>query len=386
VLQGVDHESDPGHTRLLFQTGLEAGYFVRETITVNANVVLATHGETVAAEVLGSGAAEVADQSFQLKTLPLTYLSAPVPGGAQSTLELRVDGVLWREVATLQGQPGDAQVFTLRLDDDGATRVSFGDGRHGARLPSGEENVAGVYRSGLGPAGNVGADSLQLLQTRPLGIREVTNPLPASGAAPRDEVEQARHNAPVRVRTLGRIVSLSDFNDFARTFAGISKVRCQPLAGVHLTVAGVGGSAVVPGSALFDNLFRAIEAARLPGPPLTLQSYEPLPVVIDAHVVVDPRFRSEQVLAEVEAALAAAFAFDRRELAEPLYAAQVIPTAQAVRGVVAVDLDRFYVEGTEPGFHTLLQARAARLAGGRTRPAQLLLVRPGAVTLKVRTP
>ncbi|MEM8961668.1 MAG: putative baseplate assembly protein [Acidobacteriota bacterium] len=385
LLQDLDNESDPGHTRLLFQSGLEAGFFVRDSVTVNANVVLASHGETVADEPLGSGDAETPNQSMTLKTLPLTFLSAPIPGGTQDTLEVRVDGVLWQRVDTLFAQAAEDLVYTLRIDDDGTTRVQFGDGINGARVPSGEENVVGSYRSGTGLEGNVDADSLQLLQTRPLGIAEVTNPLPASGAAPRDDVEQARANAPVNVRTLGRIVSLSDFDDFTLTFAGISKVRCQRLAGIHLTVAGVGGAAVTPGSSLYDNLFRAIEVARLPGPPLTLQSYEPLPVRIEAQIVVDTRFRSEQVLAAVEAAIETTFAFDQRDLAQPFYAAQVIPVMQAVRGVEAVDLDAFYV-GDTPGISSLLQAREARLEGGRIRPAQMLLVEPGTVTLRRRTP
>ena len=43
------------------------------------------------------------------------------------------------------------------------------------KLPTGAENVAAVYRSGVGLAGMVPADALSLLQTRPLGVRGVTN-------------------------------------------------------------------------------------------------------------------------------------------------------------------------------------------------------------------
>ncbi|MCP4570368.1 MAG: putative baseplate assembly protein [FCB group bacterium] len=382
-----DH--DPEHTCLVFHTGLEEGFFVRDTVAVNGNVVVATHGETVAGEILGGGDGALVHQSFPLPRPPLTFLSAPVPGGAASTLEVRVDGVLWQEVGTLFTEDPDSRAYTVRIDDDGTTTVHFGDGKNGARLPSGDENVVATYRSGIGIEGEVGAGSLQLLQTRPLGVSEVTNPLPAAGAAPPDTVEQARAGAPVRVRTLGRIVSLADFEDFARTFAGIGKVRVEALTGIHLTIAAVGGEEIVPGSALYDNLFRALEAARLPGPPLILQSYERLPVRLDAAVIVDPRYRTEQVLADVEAAVTEAFAFDRRELAEPLYAAQIVPVVQAVDGVVAMDLDTFCVDVTSDGqplFQSELPARAARLAGGRTLPAQLLVIEPGAVNLRARTP
>ncbi|MBW8874453.1 MAG: putative baseplate assembly protein [Acidobacteria bacterium] len=387
LLQEIDQASEPGHTRLIFQQPLPAGLLDRAAVVINANVVVATHGESVA-EVLGSGDTSRSNQRFTLSRPPLTFLSAPVPGGRGSSLVVRVDGVAWREVDSLYGEDGKSQSYMVEIDDDGRATVRFGDGRNGARLPTGNENVTAAYRSGVGLAGRVGANTLQLLVTRPLGIREVTNPLPAAGAAAPDTVAQARSGGAVAARTLGRIVSLSDFEDFARTFAGIAKVAAAPIAGVHLTVAGVDGDPVDPGSALYTNLLQALEAARLPGPPVSLSSYEPLPFRVAAQLVTDPRYRPEDVAARVSAALLAAFAFDRRELAAPVYASDVVRLIQSVAGVAAVDLDALYVgTGTAATLAPVLTAQPARFAGGRVLPAQLLYLPAGSnLSLRTRTP
>jgi predicted phage baseplate assembly protein len=384
LLRTVDSESVPGHTTLVLEQAI-LDPLVRSSLRLNANVARATHGETVE-EVLGSGDAAQTGQSFRLQRSPLTFDSAPVPGGTASSLTVRVDGVRWQEVASLHGQGSEAQVYTVEVDEEGRATVRFGDGIDGARLPSGAENVTAVYRFGLGPDGEVAAGSLSLLATRPLGIAEVTNPLAAAGAAAPDTVEQARRNAPVTVRTLGRVVSLSDFEDFTLAFAGIGRVRAAPLGGVHLTVAGVGGTAVDPGSVLFENLFEALETARLPGPPMHLASYEPLPFDVAAKLVIDPRFRAEDVFGRAREALAAAYAFERRQMAQPLWAADVVTLLQAVSGVVAVDLDALHLTGAVPRLPARLDALPARRRGAEILPAQLLLLNPDGITLGVRTP
>ncbi len=102
----------------------------------------ATHGETQS-EVLGGGDGSRRFQRFTLKQKPLTYVAAPTASGARSTLEVRVDGIRWDEVPSLYRPRPDARVYVTRLDDEGRVTVQFGDGIHGARLPTGQENVRG---------------------------------------------------------------------------------------------------------------------------------------------------------------------------------------------------------------------------------------------------
>ncbi|UUZ53292.1 hypothetical protein LP419_31085 [Massilia sp. H-1] len=70
---------DTVHTYLEFASPL-AYKFKRSTVRIRANVVRATHGET-RREVLGSGDAAKALQTFTLKQAPLTYVSASTVSG-----------------------------------------------------------------------------------------------------------------------------------------------------------------------------------------------------------------------------------------------------------------------------------------------------------------
>jgi hypothetical protein len=194
------------------------------TVVINANVARATHGET-RAEVLGSGNGQVAFQPFTLKQKPLTYVSAATPAGAASTLAVRVNGLLWDEVPTLYGRAAGERVYVTRASDEGDVAIQFGDGKTGARVPTGTSNVAAQYRVGTGLAGMLDAGQLSLLLTRPLGVKGVVNPLPTTGAADPESPDDARRNAPLTVLTLDRIVSLQDYEDFARAFAGVGKSK-----------------------------------------------------------------------------------------------------------------------------------------------------------------
>ena len=115
--------------------------------------------------------------------------------------------------------------YIVRRSDDNVASVIFGDGEQGARPPTGTENIVATYRTGIGLAGMLGADRLTLLRERPLGIASVNNPLPTTGAAEPENRDAAKENAPLTVLTMERIVSLRDFEDFARGFAGIGKAQ-----------------------------------------------------------------------------------------------------------------------------------------------------------------
>ena len=193
-----------GLTTLTFESGLAYSY-KRDTVTVNANVASATHGETTS-EILGNGNGAQANQKFTLRKPPLTYTAAPTPSGSASTLQLRVNNLLWSQYPSLYGLRPNDQSYAIRLDDDGKPNIIFGDGEKGARLPTGLNNVIATYRSGIGLAGEVEAGSLTILQSRPLGVKGVINPLPATGAGDPEKMEKARSNAPLTVRTLDRIV------------------------------------------------------------------------------------------------------------------------------------------------------------------------------------
>ena len=67
------------------------------------------------------------------------------------------------------------------------------------------------------------AGAITTLIDRPLGVSGVTNPLGATGGQDPQSVDDIRTNAPLSVLTLGRAVSITDYQNFAATFAGIAK-------------------------------------------------------------------------------------------------------------------------------------------------------------------
>jgi len=373
---------DRTHTFVRLDKALSYCYR-HDSVTIYANVVKATHGET-RNETLGGGDGSKALQSFTLKQSPLTFLAAPTAAGAESSLQVFVNDVRWHQQTSFVDRAPTDHAFITRTDDDGKTTLTFGNGREGARLPTGTENVKAVYRNGIGKPGNVRAGQLNLLSTRPLGVKEVVNPLRASGGADRETRDQARRSAPLAVMSLDRLVSTPDYADFARSFAGIAKADAVELSDgrrtvVHVTIAGSDDIPIDTGSDLYRNLRRALLDLGDPFQPVQLATRELLILVLSAGLRIDPDYRWESVVTEVRAKLLDRLGFERRELAQDVTASEVLSVMQSVRGVVYVDLDAFGAvpstiadPGAEAGRRPLTPeqtaAEIARIVGAAPAP------------------
>ncbi|MBS0445358.1 MAG: putative baseplate assembly protein [Proteobacteria bacterium] len=391
LLQDIVHAD--GRSTLVLQQGLTYSY-VRAGLVISANVVHATHGETVN-EMLGSGDASQANQSFVLKKPPTTFLSAPTASGVQSTLEVRVGGVRWDERPSLYDAAPNDLVYTTRIADDATMTVTFGDGTQGARLPTGSVNVAATYRSGIGPDGEVDAGTLTMLRAQPLGLRSVTNPIAASGAEGPEQLADARRNAPLTLLTFERVVSLLDYENYARAYPGIGKARGDVLwvdgaSMVYLTVAGATGGA--PGSDALANLQQSIAGASDPAQRFVAAAYVQRYFTLSAQLAVDPRYRFADVQAAVQAAVLSAFGFDARDLGQSVTAAEIMALVHTVPGVVAIDIVELlpYADDAQAVGASLdaVPAFGARYdtATKTQTPAELLLVNPAGVTLTEMTP
>ena len=350
MLSGVEHRfnqelpGDKTHTFIKLAEKLQY-CFKRDTVTIYGNVVKATNGET-RKEVLGSGDGAKALQAFILKQPPLTFISANNPSGVDSTLKVYVNDVQWHETDSPAGlSPTDRRFFT-KTDDDGKMKIIFGNGRKGARLPTGIENIKAEYRNGMGKPGNVKAWQITLLATRPLGVKEVINPLRASGGADKESRDQVRKNAPLAVMALDRLVSVQDYVDFSRTYAGIGKACAAELSDgrsqtVHVTIAGADDIPIDETSDLFQNLRQALHDFGDPFLPIQLAVRELKFIVISARVRILPDYQWEAVVTQLRETLLDAFSFERRELGQDVLLSEVISVMQGVRGVAYVDVDVF---------------------------------------------
>ncbi|MGE3976716.1 MAG: putative baseplate assembly protein [Nitrospira sp.] len=360
---------EEGLTTLTFQSALAHPY-VRATVQVSGNVAAATHGES-RSELLGSGDGRVPFQQFALRQPPLTYVSAPTPSGGQSTLEVRVDDQLWEEVATLYGRGPTEHIYVTRRDDNGKTTIQFGDGATGARLPTGQQNVRATYRQGIGASGLVKAVQLNLLMTKPAGVRGVTNSVDAVGAADPESLEDIRRNAALTLRTLDRIVSLQDYEDFAAAFSGVSKALATSTwtghrRGVLLTVAGTGGVVVKETGSIYSNLVRAIQDVGDPLVPVQVASYRPAFFKAGAKIIPASGYSAELVLSAVQERLREAFSFQSRDFGQPVALSEVLTVIHRVPGVQAAQLTQLYRvdDPTAPSLQTELPAMVPQSGSG----------------------
>lgn len=390
------------------------------SLRIFGNVVSAVEGSTVAGEVLGDGDATQANQVFRLAQPPAFRLGGglPAPGvdvpvsaadaaTFASTVEVRVRGQLWHRAEHLEGATAEARVYRLDVDQGGIGSLVFGSGEQGARLPSGTDNVRATYSTGMSTR-SVPEGGIALPQNRPLGLDSVANPLPSTPGARAESPEVARQRAPRSVRTLGRVVSLRDYADFALDFPGVVKASSWAVrsaadsAGgtasgggrpaVQLTVAVEGGAAASSGT--LDDLRAAIEARRSAGVPLYVQDYRPVRLRAIAKLLIDPDLPWRIVEETVERRLRERFGFARADFGGAVSAAALVRQIQLVEGVQAVDLDelswrdasRRQADGDSsrgdspsrdtPSRDTPRQCRARPPAweGGILRPAELVLL------------
>jgi hypothetical protein len=329
--------------------------YARSSCSLLGNVAVATQGETVKDEVLGSGDGS-AFQSYPLKKKPLTYLPASDPEGltaVKSTLSVTVNGVAWDERSNLAQSAPDARDFTTTLDDTAQTAVVFGDGFSGARPPGGTNNIHARYRRGLGSAGNLPANSIQQLVDSIPNLKKVTNPVPASGGSDADSPTQIRTAAPASLCTFGRAVSAPDYAALALNFPGISKataiwVVSDPVTNqavarpyVQLTIASV-DETPIRGTLLASNLRSFLDNHRDPNVLLRLQDFSPVYVELIVEIEIDSHFPQNATLGQVQAALNPGqnpdgsfgyFAFQNLQFGQPIFLSTVYATVQSVPGV-----------------------------------------------------
>lgn len=337
------------HTRILLASKLFNCY-ERETTTVNANVGAATAGQSTA-EILGNGSAATPNQKFTLKQSPLTFVQAATATGRSSTLQVRANGVAWTEAPSLYQQGPSQRVFSTLNQPKGVTTILFGDGVEGATLPTGQNNIQATYRVGSGLAGNVAAGSITTLIDRPLGVSGVINAEAATGGQDPQSLDGIRANAPLSVLTLGRAVSITDYQNYASAFAGIAKayaiwIPSGPGRGVFLTVAAAGGVALPPGTSTLGYLISSLHNYGNPLIPIDAQSFLETLFGLEADLRYDAAYDASVVRAAVLASLSQNYSFAGRTFGQGVSADEIAALIQAIPGVVAVNVTKLKVVAT----------------------------------------
>jgi hypothetical protein len=348
-------------TRLHLVRALRFAYPLAGTVVLG-NTAAVTHGARAPDEVLGSGDRAVASQRFALRRCPVSQVADPSAGrGVRGALEVLVGDERWTEVETLADSRPDDRHYMVEADEAGTATLRFGDGRHGATLPTGRDNVRARYRVGLGRSGNVPAGMItQVPEARGL-VQAARHAADASGGADRETVDLARRGAGLVVRTLDRAVSLADHTDLALSFAGIAKARTDwsreiGRTVVAVTVAPEGGGPLDPERAAALHAF--LEARRSPRFGLVVREYQARPIRLVLDVTIHADALRLPTLARVRAAFGREddpelgpgfFHFDRRSLGETLTLSEIYALVEAIPGVDHALATAFRLEADTAG-------------------------------------
>jgi hypothetical protein len=143
---------------------------------------------------------------------------------------------------------------------------------------------------------------------------------------------------------LGRVVSLRDYEDFARAYTGIAKAQATVLstqAGRTIVVTVAGDDGKQPPD---ETRIRLLNALKQSGDPLVhceVVGYLTAAFRLAMRIKRHPDHERDAVLKRVAAALRTAFSFDARDFGQMVAHSEIIAVAQAVDGVAGVDLDGF---------------------------------------------
>ncbi len=349
-------------------------------VTVLGNLAEASQGKTEAQVVLGNGDHRQAWQTFPLAKAPLTYFLAPAAVPAQQpALQIWVDGRLWQQVDSFFGHGPNEPIYIVREDAQGKSFVQFGDGLTGARLPSGLSNVQALYRSGAGAHGALKAGAKPSASERPVGFDKLALAGIVAGGAEPEAAEKARQAAPGKVQSLGRLVSIQDYESETLGVPGVvsASAAWDLYAGVPAVILRV----LLEGGREAE--FNAVKATlghaqRCRGPdrfPLVVEQALLRYLFIDLSYVREPSYRQEDVEAAIRAALglvadaanerSGLFGLRKRRLGEREYASSIEGVVQNVAGVLwckVTALGRLANSVTDPASASLPYAPRALTA------------------------
>jgi hypothetical protein len=369
-------------------TPLSASYCSSRT-EVHGNLVLATHGQTVAAEALRDltpdELAEVTNeinsrkpwhriprQRLSLAQGPLTHIDASTfdllagseadpnePRPSVSSVQLQVSGQPWVQRASLLDSEPDDEVFRVEIENDRVATVVIGDDCYGA-APDETEDVVATYRVGIGVAGNLGADTLVSFgdDFEQLDIIAVTNPIPAFGGRDPETGDHARRYGPETFKTPLVAVTETDYENAA--IALLDRPGHHPIQRAHAEFRWSGSwltitLAVDPLESdhldpeLEARLLDFLEGRRLAGYDLEAISALYVPIELIVELCILREFRPDSVIHEVKEALSdeinrggtrGFFHLDNFTFGDPVVVSKLYQTIMAVPGVESAEIVR----------------------------------------------
>jgi hypothetical protein len=313
--------------------------------------------ETAEDSLIPAGSTEVSidalqgvrkSQSFQSTGASFQCLRLEGVSIAQGTIRVNVNGDLWREVESFQDSTAQSQHFISDIDALEYTSITFGDGQHGAIVPTGGL-IEVEWLQTQGESGNLAPDTItELISTVLLDGESVTlavtNPLPSTGGAFSESIDHARRQAPLELRSLWKAVTIEDYKALAEGFPGVAKAQvldtndCQNIRyyNVHLAIAPLGGG--LPSPFLKTQLVQYLETRKVVT--VEVRLFDPLykPVNIDAEVYCLAGESTELVRSRIVGRLKDNFVFEKTSFGQPVFCSDIVSVIDGTRGVSHITL------------------------------------------------
>jgi hypothetical protein len=321
-------------------------------VQVYGNLVEATQGKTEKEAILGNGDRRLEFQTFKLLKSPLTYLNSVGETPPEvPELQIYVNDRLWKRVSSFFNYNPKDEIYIVREDVNGDSWVQFGDGKTGARLPSGIKNVVAKYRTGVGAHGTLQAGTNVQAAGKLERLDKIWLPGVVSGGTQPETADNAKQAAPGKTQSLGRLVSLEDFASETLAISGVTKVSAawklvNNIPSVVLIVLMETGreKEIQEVQRILNdyNRSRGAFSSRIKVIPGSLQY-----VYLDVKVAIDPTYREEVVKKAIKQALGVTgeeangvdgsqglFGLQKRQFAQHEYETRIEGIIQNVAGVV----------------------------------------------------
>jgi predicted phage baseplate assembly protein len=281
---------------------------------------------------------------------------------------------IWRPMPDLLASGADATEFVAEIEQDGTTRLRFGDDAHGRRPDSGTVFVATDYRVGNGVSGNIGAESLFHIVTNEPAVAGARNPVAAVGGVEPETMEEVRQRAPHAFRTQERAVTEADYAAMAERNPAIQRAKATfrwtgSWHTVFVTADPRGG--IIPDPdfkrEFEEEILRGLEPYRMAGHDLEADEPRYVSLEIEMHVCVKPAyFRGDVHKALLEILSNRALPDGRSGLFHPdnftfgqtVYLSALYAAAQSVPGVASAHVRKFERRG-RPSLEALREGKLA---------------------------